>query len=115
MFGSKSRAAKAQSVAEEAWDALVSTWDSAKGRTGDLVGDAQDRVESATDEAIRRASAAYDALAGRRPSTPWALVLGAVAAGVAVGWVAAAAIGRAPGLSTIDSALDDRADLSARS
>jgi hypothetical protein len=70
-------------------------------------------VGSVTDEAMRRAGAAYDALAGRRPSTPWALVLGAVAAGVAVGWVAAAAIGRAPSLSSIDSSIDaDRADLS---
>jgi hypothetical protein len=102
MFG-RSKAAKAQSVAEDAWDALVSNWGSARDRTGDLVSDTQERVGSATDEAWRRASAAYDALAGRRPGTPWGLLLTAVVAGAAVGWVAAAAIGRAPGLAELDS------------
>src|SRR3712207_7682045 len=53
-----------------AWNALVSTWESARDRTGDLVDDTQDRVGSVTDEAWRRAGAALDALAGRRPSQP---------------------------------------------
>ncbi len=83
MFGRSK--AKARIVAEEAWDALVSTWESTRGRTGDLVDTTQDRVGSVTDEALRRAAAAYDALAGRRPSTPWSLVLGALAAGAALG------------------------------
>jgi hypothetical protein len=102
MFGRTSRTAKAQQMAEDAWDALVSTWESARDRTGDLVGDTQERVGSATDEAWRRAGAALDALAGRRPSTPWALLFAAVAAGAALGWVAAAAVGRAPGLPSFD-------------
>jgi len=101
MFG-RSRAAKAQSAAEDAWEALVSTWESARDRTGGLVEDTQDRVGSATGEARRRATAALDALAGRRPSQPWALLLAAIAAGAAVGWIAAAAVGRAPGLPALD-------------
>lgn len=102
MFGRTSKAAKAQQLAEDAWEALVSTWDSARDRTGDLVEDTQDRVGSAKDEAWRRAGAALDALAGRRPSKPWALLFAAVAAGAALGWVAAAAIGRAPGSPAFD-------------
>jgi len=102
MFGRTSKTAKAQQLAEDAWDALVSTWESARDRTGDLVEDTQDRVGTAKDEAWRRAGAALDALAGRRPSKPWALLFAAVAAGAALGWVAAAAIGRSPGLPSFD-------------
>jgi ElaB/YqjD/DUF883 family membrane-anchored ribosome-binding protein len=97
----KSRAAKAQSAAEDAWDALVSAWGSARDRTGDLVEGTQDRVGSVTDQARRRASAALDALAGRRPPRPWALLAGVAAAGAALGWVLAAAVGRAPHVSAI--------------
>ena len=96
MFGQR-RAARAQSAAEDAWNALVAAWESARDRTGDLLEGTSDRVGSATDEARRRAGAALDALAGRRPSTPWNLVLGALAVGAVVGWIAAAAVGRAPG------------------
>jgi ElaB/YqjD/DUF883 family membrane-anchored ribosome-binding protein len=103
MFGRANKTAKAQQLAEDAWDALVSTWESARDRTGDLVEDTQDRMGTAKDEAWRRAGAALDALAGRRPSTPWALLFAAVAAGAAVGWVAATAIGRTPALPTFDS------------
>jgi hypothetical protein len=102
MFGRTNRSARAQQMAEDAWDALVSTWESARDRTGDLVADTQDRVGSAKDEAWRRAGAALDALAGRRPSKPWALLFAAVAAGAAVGWIAAATIGRSPGLPSFD-------------
>ena len=104
MFARKSsKAAKAQSAAEDAWSALVSSWESARDRTGGLVEDTQDRVGSFTDEAMRRAGAALDAIAGRRPSQPWALLLAAVAAGAAIGWIAAAAVGRAPGLPQLGS------------
>lgn len=99
----QSKAAKARGAAEDAWDALTSAWDSARDHTGDLMEDAQERFGTATDEARRRATAALDALAGRRPSRPWALLLGAVAAGAVLGWVAAAAIGRAPDTSTLDA------------
>jgi hypothetical protein len=105
MFG-RSRTQKAQSVAEDAWDALVSSWESARDRTGDLMGDTQDRLGSVTDEARRRAGAALDALAGHRPGRPWGLLLAAVAAGAAVGWIAAAAMGRAPALESIDETTD---------
>jgi ElaB/YqjD/DUF883 family membrane-anchored ribosome-binding protein len=105
----QSKAAKARSAAEDAWDALASAWDSARDRTGDLMEDTQERFGTATDEARRRATAALDALAGRQPSRPWGLLLGAVAAGAILGWVAAAAIGRTPGLSALDGvdAVDD--------
>jgi ElaB/YqjD/DUF883 family membrane-anchored ribosome-binding protein len=100
------RAAKAQSAAEDAWDALVSAWESARDRTGDLVEGTQDRVGSVTDQARRRASAALDALAGRRPPQPWALLATVAAAGAALGWVLAAAVGRAPHVSAIGGGRD---------
>ncbi|GIJ67407.1 hypothetical protein [Virgisporangium ochraceum] len=103
MFGRTSKTAKAQEIAEDAWDALVSTWESARDRTGDLVVDTGDRVGSAKDEAWRRAGNALDALAGRSPSRPWALVFAAVAAGAALGWVAATAIGRQSSLPAFDA------------
>jgi ElaB/YqjD/DUF883 family membrane-anchored ribosome-binding protein len=102
MFGT-GKAQKAERVAESAWDHLVSAvetaGDSARSATRrgtDLVDEAQDRVSSVTDEARRRANAALDALAGRPPETPWGLIAGAIAAGAVLGWVAAAAAGRAP-------------------
>jgi ElaB/YqjD/DUF883 family membrane-anchored ribosome-binding protein len=112
MFGRTSKAAKAQDLAEDAWDALVSTWESARDRTGDLVDDTQDRVGTAKDEAWRRAGAALDALAGRSPSKPWALLFAAIAAGAALGWVAATTIGRTPALPTFETDTDT-SDLSA--
>jgi DNA-binding transcriptional LysR family regulator len=102
MFGRTSKTAKAQEVAEDAWAALVSTWESARDRTGDLVGDTGETLGSAKDEAWRRAGAALDALAGRRQSRPWALLFAAVAAGAAIGWVAAATVGRSAGLPAFD-------------
>jgi hypothetical protein len=103
MFGRTSKTAKAQEIAEDAWDALVSTWESARDRTGDLVVDTTDKVGSAKDEAWARAGAALDALAGRRASKPWALLFAAVAAGAALGWVAATAIGRSASLPAFDA------------
>jgi ElaB/YqjD/DUF883 family membrane-anchored ribosome-binding protein len=111
MFGRTSKSEKAQALAEDAWDALVSTWESARDRTGDLVEDTHDRVGSATDEAWRRAGAALDALAGRSPSRPWALLFAAVAAGAALGWVAATAISRANSVPEFDP-ITEPSDLS---
>jgi hypothetical protein len=102
MFG-RSKAEK-QSVTDDAWDALLSSWESARDRTGELVGSTQDRLGSVTGEARRRAVAAYDALAGHRPGRPWGLLLAAVAAGAVVGWIAAAAVGRAPGIMSAEEA-----------
>jgi ElaB/YqjD/DUF883 family membrane-anchored ribosome-binding protein len=107
MFGSvKTR--KAERIAERAWENLVAAVESAgataKSATkhgSELVDEAQDKVSSAADEARRRANAAMDALAGKQPETPWALIAGALAAGAVLGWVAAAAAGRAPMLPTL--------------
>jgi hypothetical protein len=41
------------------------------------------------DEAWTRANAAADALAGRKPRTPWRLIIGAALLGTALGWAAA--------------------------
>jgi hypothetical protein len=108
----RSRSAKTQQLAEDAWDALVATWDSAREHTGDLVDGTQDRLGSLrgsvagetrkiTKEAGRRASDAFDALAGRRSGTSWGIVLGAVAAGVFIGVAAAIALKRGPDLPTL--------------
>jgi hypothetical protein len=104
----RSRAAKTQQLAEDAWEALVDAWSSTREHTGDLVDDTQDRLSSVagearkvTKEAARRASDAFDALAGRRSGTSWGIVLGAVAAGVLVGVAAAVALKRGPDLPTL--------------
>jgi hypothetical protein len=102
MFGRTSKSARTQELAEDAWDALVSTWTSARDRTGDLMVDTQDRVGSAKDEAWRRAGNALDALAGRSPGKPWMLLFAAVAAGAALGFAAAAVIGRSSSLPAFD-------------
>ena len=46
-------------------------------------------VTSVTDEAWNRANAAANALAGRKPATPWGLIIAVGLAGAAMGWVAA--------------------------
>jgi hypothetical protein len=116
----KKRKRRAESVAEEAWDHLVSALDSArsfggtvKDRASDLAGEASDRygtasqrvgsayhttserVGSAGNEARKRASLALDALSGRSPRTPWGWIAVAVLGGVAVGWAVAASAPKA--------------------
>ncbi|GIF37525.1 hypothetical protein [Actinoplanes xinjiangensis] len=93
MFAKKNRTER---TAEEAWEHLSSAWASAgdsagkAGRQGRrLASRAGDRVTSVTDEALIRATAAADALAGRRPGRPWALIAGVGLLGAALGWVAA--------------------------
>jgi hypothetical protein len=54
-----------------------------------LAGKAGDRVTYVTDEAWQRANNAANALAGRKPSRPWGLILGIGLAGAALGWIAA--------------------------
>ncbi len=110
MLGTQWRSGKrqAEQVADDAWEALVdaieSAGDTARSvgrRTLDLTGDAGDRVGSATEEARRRASAAYDALAGRDSSSvSWGWVFGAALAGIAVGWFAATVGPRAVATAT---------------
>jgi ElaB/YqjD/DUF883 family membrane-anchored ribosome-binding protein len=104
MFGTgrTRRAEKAQRVAEDAWDHLVSavesagdTARSAKRKTTSAADDMGSSVTAAADEARRRAGAALAALTGRRVRTPWEWVAGAVVAGLVVGWFAAAGAKRA--------------------
>lgn len=85
------RRGRAERIATQAWDHLVSAMESAGDTARSAAGDAEDKVGSAKDEAWRRASAAFDALAGRRTHSPWLLILGAGLAGAAIGWVAGTA------------------------
>jgi hypothetical protein len=105
---SKSRARAAQRVAEDAWDHLVSGVESAGEaarsagrRTYDETGN---RASAAAGEARRRAGAALDALAGRRPRMHWEWVAGAAVAGLVIGWFAAAGSRRANGHSRSEPA-----------
>ena len=60
---------------------------SRKGTT--LADRASTRVNSVADEAWVRANAAANALAGRKPGLPWALLAGFGLLGAALGWAAA--------------------------
>jgi ElaB/YqjD/DUF883 family membrane-anchored ribosome-binding protein len=89
------RGNKLDSAADQAWSQLVSAVNSAgdtarqaKRQTSHLADEAGDRIGPVADEAWSRASAALEALAGRRPSLPWAWIVGAGAVGVALGWLA---------------------------
>ena len=106
MFGNQeTRARKAERIAGQAWDQLVTTVDyagtTAKSATrkarrqamdtadqvSGRVGSAGKRVGSAGKEARKRANLAYDALAGRKPSRPWGWLAGATVIGAIVGWI----------------------------
>jgi hypothetical protein len=97
MFGRhESRRRKAEGITGQAWENLVSAVESAGSstrsagkRAAALFDDTSNRVESGAKEARRRAGAAFDALAGRRPATPWGWLAAATVVGLAVGWVAA--------------------------
>ncbi|ATO17032.1 hypothetical protein O7600_10965 [Micromonospora sp. WMMA1998] len=104
MFGSSlmDRRSKPERVADQAWQHLLSAVGSAGDSVRDatraarrnssgLADDATDLVGTAADEARRRASLAFDALAGRRPALPWTLLIAAALAGAAVGWAAGTA------------------------
>jgi len=118
MFGTNllDRRSKPERIADQAWQHLVSTISSAgdsvrdtarSARRGgfDLADEASDLVGSAADQARHRATLALDALAGRRPTLPWTLLIGAALAGAAIGWAASTAA-RAAG-SRENRALDD--------
>ncbi|HEU5109148.1 MAG TPA: hypothetical protein VFT95_11435 [Micromonosporaceae bacterium] len=101
-MGRTSRTQRAQRVAGDAWDQLVSAVESAgdtaryaKRKTTTVADGVGSSVTAATDEARRRAGAALDALAGRRVRTRWEWVIGAVVAGLVVGWFANANAKRA--------------------
>ena len=84
-------------LADQAWDNLTSAassgGDLAKSvgrQTRSLADEGRSKVSSGSKEARRRADAALDALAGKKPPRRWGWVLGAAAVGVAIGWVATA-------------------------
>jgi hypothetical protein len=122
MFGTNllERRSKPERIADQAWQHLVSAVSSAgdsvrdsvrdtarsarRGGSG-LADDAGDLVGSAADEARRRATLAFEALAGRRPALPWTLLISAALVGAAVGWAAGTAA-RAAG-SRDDRSADD--------
>ncbi|MFC3500680.1 hypothetical protein ACFOOK_06825 [Micromonospora krabiensis] len=118
MFGTNllDRRSRPERIADQAWQHLVSVVGSAGDsvrdtarsarRGGHRLGDeAGDLVGSAADEARRRATLAFEALAGRRPALPWTLLISAALVGAAIGWAAGTAA-RAAG-SREDTAVDD--------
>lgn len=96
MFGLRrtGRAHAAQRAAGDAWEQLVAAVENAgegaKRKTHDVTDGMGSSVTAVADEARRRAGAALDALAGRRPRMHWEWIAGAVVAGLVVGWFAAA-------------------------
>ncbi|WP_433376823.1 hypothetical protein ACQPZX_08570 [Actinoplanes sp. CA-142083] len=90
-----STSSKAERTADQAWEYLSSAMSSAGDTATKAASAATDKSQDWADEAWRRASAAADALAGRRPGRPWGTMLLAGLAGVAVGWAAAAYARRA--------------------
>ncbi|MFU8872970.1 hypothetical protein [Micromonospora sp. SL4-19] len=125
MFGTAllDRRGKPERIADQAWQHLVSAVSSAGDSVRDaarsarrngsgLAEDATDVVGSAADEARRRATRAFDALAGRRPALPWALLVSAALVGAAIGWAAGtaarAAGSRVPDLEEIEFVDVDR-------
>ncbi|MGC5032262.1 hypothetical protein [Micromonospora sp. DT229] len=117
MFGTNllDRRSKPERIADDAWHHLVSAMNTAGDTIRDttrsarhtslgLADDAGDLVGSAADEARRRATRAFDALAGRSPALPWTLLIGAALVGAALGWAAGTAA-RAAGSQ--DRSVDD--------
>ncbi|MEU1754198.1 hypothetical protein ABZ436_16225 [Micromonospora matsumotoense] len=115
MFGSNllERRSRPERIADQAWHHLLSAVDSAGDSVRDAarsvrdsgLSDAGDLVGSTADEARRRATLAFDALAGRRQALPWTLLISAALVGAAIGWAAGTAA-RAAG-SGGDRAVDD--------
>jgi ElaB/YqjD/DUF883 family membrane-anchored ribosome-binding protein len=99
--GRASRTRDAEHVAGAAWDDLLDTLNQAgdtarsmRRRTRNMAGEATWRVGSATNEARRRASAARDALAGKRTPMPWLLIGASVACGAVFGMMSGIAAAR---------------------
>lgn len=103
MFGNRrSRKHQAERLKGQAWENLSAVVDTAgsttrlaRRRATGLIDDTTDRVGtsvkragSGAKEARRRANLAYDALAGRKPRTPWGLLAFVAVIGAALGWVA---------------------------
>jgi uncharacterized protein YjbJ (UPF0337 family) len=101
---SSSTLSKAERTAAQAWDYLSSAMADTASRAASVAGDkshelagksqqwagrSQELAGKASDVAWARANAAAAALAGRKPSTPWGLLLAAGLVGAAVGFAAA--------------------------
>lgn len=82
---------RAERLAGDAWDQMLSLADSAKYAGRRTAGGALSGAGGTADEARRRAALAFDALAGRRAPVPWAWLVAAAAVGAAVGWAAGTA------------------------
>ncbi|MEU4240942.1 hypothetical protein [Actinoplanes sp. NPDC026619] len=84
---------KAERTAAQAWDYLSSAMADTASKAASVAGDkSQQLAEQAggkADVAWARANAAAAALAGRKPSTPWGLLIVAGLVGAAAGWAAA--------------------------
>jgi hypothetical protein len=87
MFSTKS---KAERTADQAWEHLSSAMSTAGNTATKAAAVAGDKGQDWADEAWRRANAAADALAGRRPGRPWGLLALTALAGITAGWAAAA-------------------------
>ncbi|WP_030442872.1 hypothetical protein [Actinoplanes subtropicus] len=87
MFSTKS---KAERTADQAWEYLSSAMSTAGDSATKAASIAGDKGQDWAGEAWRRANAAADALAGRRPGRPWGLLVLTALAGAAVGWAAGA-------------------------
>jgi hypothetical protein len=89
----RNRVNRAERIAGQAWDRLVHTVDeagsNARRYAHDTADDVSERLNSSTKEARRRATRAYDALAGRRAARPWGWLVGAAAIGAVLGWLGA--------------------------
>ncbi|GAA0537376.1 hypothetical protein GCM10010172_18440 [Paractinoplanes ferrugineus] len=101
---SSSTLSKAERTAAQAWDYLSSAMAETASKAASVAGDksqewadrsqefagkAAGKAGGKADVAWARANAAAAALAGRKPSTPWGLLIVAGLAGAAVGWAAA--------------------------
>jgi hypothetical protein len=63
--------------------------DKASKQSGKLADKAAARLSAVSDEAYERATLAANALAGRKPGLPWAVIVGTGLLGVALGWAVA--------------------------
>jgi hypothetical protein len=114
-YMSRNHTYRQQALTSQAWDNLNAAVESARHssrvagrRAAGLVDDASGRVGSGAKEARLRANLALDALAGRRPSTPWAKLALFAALGVAAGWAVTTFGRRRP--FTVHDDLADLAD-----
>jgi hypothetical protein len=103
LAGAKAAAATATAarLADKAGRTSGKLADRAGKKSGKLADKAAARLSAVSDEAYERATLAANALAGRKPGLPWAVIVGAGLLGAALGWAAA---------STARAALERRAE-----